>query len=193
MRDILWVMPPAGSEVVRHPLTLAPDSRRHLDERLVLRFPYLKVLLARVWSNRPPSSRLRQAIVRRLVRQAFEAANRGDYEVAFAFYDRDIEFFPPVGLVGLGDQASYRGLDERMRYQQNWHAEWGEFRYEPDELRDLGDRLLAIGRIRSSGLTSGAGTDTDYADLFTLAAGRVTREQTFFNRGDGLNAAGLSE
>ena len=186
-------MPQAGSEVVRHPLTLAADSRRQLDERLVLRFPYIKVLLARVWWNRPPRSRLRQAIVRRLVRQAFEAANRGDYEVTFAFYDRDIEFFPPVGLVGLGDQASYRGLDERMRYQQNWRAEWGEFRYEPDELRDLGDRLLAIGRIRSSGLTSGAGTDTDYADLFTLSAGRVIREQTFFNRADGLEAAGLSE
>ena len=186
-------MPQAGSEVVRHTLTLAADSRRHLDERVVLRFPYVKVLVARVWWNRPPRSRLRQAIVRRFVRQGFEAANRGDYEVTFAFYDRDVEFIPPTGLVGLGDQASYRGLEARMRYEQNWRAEWGDFRYEPDEFRDLGDRFLAIGRIRSSGFTSGAATDTDFANLFTLSAGRVIREQVFFNRADALEAAGLSE
>jgi ketosteroid isomerase-like protein len=172
---------------------LAADSRRRLEERLVLRFPYIKVLLTRVWWNRPPRSRLRQAIVRRLVRQGFEAANRGDYEVTFGLYDRDIELIPPTGLVGLGDEASYRGLEARISYEQNWRAEWGDFRYEPDELRDLGDRFLVIGYIRSSGLTSGAATDTDFANLFTLSAGRVIREQVFFNRADALEAAGLSE
>jgi ketosteroid isomerase-like protein len=186
-------MQQAGSEGVRHRLTLAADSRRRLDERLVLLFPAIKVLLARVWWNLPPRSRLRQAFVRRFVRQGFEAANRGDYEVTFAFYDRDIEFIPPTGLVGLGDQASYRGLEARIRYEQNWRAEWGDFRYEPDEFRDLGDRFLAIGRIRSSGSTSRAATDTDFANLFTLSAGRIVREQVFFDRADALEAAGLSE
>jgi hypothetical protein len=52
---------------------------------------------------------------------------------------------------------------------------------------------LAIGHITSSGLTSGAATDTDFANLFTLFAGRVIREQVFFNRADALEAAGLSE
>ena len=186
-------MPQAGSQAVRHPLTLAADSRRRLDERLVLRFPSIKGLVARVWSSLPPRSRLRQAIVRRFVRQGFEAANRRDYEATFAFYDRDIEFTPPTGLVGLGAQATYRGVEARIRFEQNWRAEWGDFRYEPDEFTDLGDRFLAIGRIRSSGLTSGAATDTDYANLFTLSNGRVIREQVFFDHADALQAAGLSE
>jgi ketosteroid isomerase-like protein len=172
---------------------LAADSRRRLDERLVVRFPAIQVLLAGVWWNRPPCSRLRQAIVRRLVRQGFEAVNRGDYEVAFGSYDRDIEFIPPAGLAALGNEASYRGLQARVRYERNWRAHWGDYRYEPDELRDLGDRLLVIGRIRSSGLSSDAAIDTDYADLFTLSAGRVIREQAFLNRANALEAVGLSE
>jgi ketosteroid isomerase-like protein len=180
-------------EVVRQSLALAADSRRRLEERLALRVPYIQSLVTRVWWKRPPRSRLRQAIVRRLVRQSFEAANRGDYEVTFALYDRDVELIPPTGLVRLGDEASYRGLEARVRYERNWRAEWGDFRYEPDELRDLGDRFLVIGRIRSSGLSSGAAIDTDFANLFTLSAGKVIREQVFFNRAEALKAAGLSE
>jgi ketosteroid isomerase-like protein len=180
-------------EVVRHPLTLAAHSSRRIEERLALRLPYIQSLVARVWSKRPPHSRLRQAILPRLVRSGFEAANRGDFAVAFANYDPDIQFFPPTGLVGLGDEPSYRGLEARVRYQGQWRAEWGDFRYEPDELRDLGDRLLVIGRIKSGGLSSGAKLDSDYANLFTLSAGRVIREQTYFNRAEGLEAVGLQE
>ncbi len=180
-------------QVVRQPLALAADSHRRLEERLALRFPYVQVVVARVWWNLPPRSRLRQAIVRRLFRLAFEAANRGDLEVTFAAYDRDIEMIPPRSLIGLGDAASYRGLEARIDYERNWRAEWGDFRYEPDELRDLGDRFLVIGRISSSGLSSGAATDTDFANLFTLSAGRVVREQVFFNRAEALEASGLSE
>ena len=180
-------------EAVRHSLALAADSSRRLEERLALHVPYIQALVARAWWKRPPQSRLRQAIVRRLVRLGFEAANRGDLEVTFSNYDRDVGFFPPKGLVGLGDEASYRGLEARIRYEQEWRAEWGDFRYEPDELRDLGDRLLVIGRIRSSGLSSGAAIDSDFANLFTLSAGRVIREQVFFNRAEALEAAGLRE
>src|SRR5689334_52327 len=129
-------------EVARQSLALAADSRRRPEERLALRFPFIQVLMAHVWWNLPPRSRLRQAIVRRLLRLGFEAANRRDYEVTFALYDRDIEFIPPTSLIGLGDQASYRGLDARVRYEHDWRAEWGDFRYEPDELRDLGDRIM---------------------------------------------------
>jgi len=186
-------MPQENPEVIRQSLAVAADSRRRLEERLALRFPYIQVLVARAWWKLPPRSRLRQTILLRIVRLGFEAANRGDYEAAFGFYDRDIELVPPTGLIGLGDEPSYRGLEARVRYERNWRAEWGDFRYEPEELRDLGDRLLLIGRIKSSGLSSGAAIDSDFANLFTLSAGRVIREQVFFDRAEALEVAGLSE
>jgi ketosteroid isomerase-like protein len=180
-------------EVVRQSLELAADSHRRLDERLALRVPYIRVLVARTWWKRPPRSRLRQAILLRVVRLGFEAANRGDYEAAFGFYDRDVEFIPPASLIGLGDESSYRGPEARIEYEKNWRAEWGDFRYGPEELRDLGDRLLLIGRISSSGLSSGAAIDTDFANLFTISAGLVIREQVFFSHAEALEAAGLSD
>jgi ketosteroid isomerase-like protein len=186
-------MPQENVEVARQPLALAADSHRRLEERLALRFPYIQALALRVWSKLPPRSRLRQAIVRRLLRLGFEAANRGDYAVTFSLYDRDIEFIPPTGLIGLGDQALYRGLQARVRYEHDWRGQWGDFRYEPDELRDLGDRLLVIGRISSSGLSSGAAIDTDFANVFTLSAGRVIGEHVYFNRAEALEAVGLAE
>src|SRR2546421_10088982 len=100
-------------EVARQSLALAADSRRRLEERVIVRFPFIRVLVARVWWNLSPRSRLRQAIVRRLVRLGFEAANRGDYEVTFAFYARDIELIPPTGWIGLGEEASYRAPEAR--------------------------------------------------------------------------------
>lgn len=180
-------------EMTRQPMALAADSHRRMEERLALRFPAIQTLVLRLWSKLPPRSRLQRAIVHRLLRLGFEAANRGDYEVTFSVYDRDVEFIPPTDLIGLGDRASYRGLEARVRYEHNWRAQWGDFRYEPDELRDLGDRLLVIGRIRSSGASSGAAADTDFANVFTLSAGRVIGEHVYFNRADALEAVGLRE
>jgi ketosteroid isomerase-like protein len=40
---------------------------------------------------------------------------------------------------------------------------------------------------------AGARGDSDYADLFTLSAGRVIREQTYFDRAEALQAVGLRE
>jgi hypothetical protein len=52
---------------------------------------------------------------------------------------------------------------------------------------------LVLGRIRGSGLSSGAGIDTDWGILVTFVAGWVIREQFFFDRGEALEAVGLSE
>jgi hypothetical protein len=60
-------------------------------------------------------------------------------------------------------------------------------------LIDLGDRLLILGRVKGSGLRSGAPFDDQWANLLTISAGRVIREQPFFSHHEALDAAGLSE
>jgi hypothetical protein len=82
--------------------------------------------VARTWWKRPPSSRLRQAILLRVVRLGFEAANRGDYEAAFGFYDRDVEFIPPSSLIGLGDKPSYIAVPKRASSMKGTGAPNGE-------------------------------------------------------------------
>ena len=129
--------------------------------------------------------------MRRTVQLGIEAANRKDYEAAFGLFDSEVELLVPPGLAGLGFEASVQGRAERVRFETKWRAEWGEFRYVPEELTDLGSSVLVVGRMRGSGPTSGAAFDTEWADLFTLAGGRVVREHVFLDHAAALEAAGL--
>jgi hypothetical protein len=93
-----------------------------------------------------------------------------------------------------GEATAARGRDERVRLQQRWVAEWGDFRFAARELVYLGvDRGYIAGRIVGSGLSSGAAVDSDWAVLVTLSAGRVIREQFFFDHGAALEPVGLGE
>jgi ketosteroid isomerase-like protein len=179
-------------EVVRQPVAVRAESRRRLTERLAMRFPRITAFLARRGRRLSPHSRLRQAVLRQVFRQGIESLNRGDFEAVFSFWDRECEFLP-VGGAPLGLEGT-RGPDERIRFQQRWIDEWGEFRFEPEEIIDFGDdRLMWVGRTTGSGLSSGAAVESQCAVLLTLSAGRVIREEVYFDRAQALEAAGLAE
>lgn len=177
---------------VRQPLALRSGSSRRPEERLGLRFPKVLAFLARLWWRLPPTSRVRRVVVRRAVQLGFEAANRGDFESAFALYHSEVELIADPQLVAVGLDPIYRGRAERIHFQQRWNAEWGQFQFEPEELLDFGDRLMVLGRVVGSGLTSGAGFDREWGVLFTVRAGQVVRETFLFDRGAALAAAGFT-
>jgi ketosteroid isomerase-like protein len=178
-------------EVVRQPVAIRPTSRRRLEERLALRFPRARAVVSRAVLRLPPHSGLRQALLRRVVERGYEAINRADYEAAFAVYRPDVELIPPSGFESLGT-SGLRGREERVRFQRRFDADWGAVRYEPEEIIDLGPRMLVIARIKGSGLSSGAAVASEWANLFTFSDGGVIREQAFTDHGAALEAAGLS-
>jgi ketosteroid isomerase-like protein len=181
-------------DVVRQPISVRARTRRRLDEYLGVRFPRALNLIARAVWRLSPRSRLRRALLRRAIELALEATNRGDYEAAFGgLYDADCEIITPAQLVTVGVESRTHGREARRHLQTEWRADWGEFRFEPDELIDLGDRLLLVGRVKGSGLTSGAAFDNEWANLLIVSAGRVIREQPFFSHEEALEAVGLSK
>lgn len=190
-RDTAHAMAGKNREVVRQPLAVAARSRRRIDERLGLRFPRALAFLARMGLRLPPRSRLRQALVRRVVQLGYEATNREDYEAVFMLYHPNVEHTTPPLFAGLGNESVTHGREERVRFQRRWSAEWGEVRFEPEEVVDLGGRVLVVGRVKGSGLRSGASVENEWAQLFTLSAGRVIREQAFIDHGEAFEAAGL--
>jgi ketosteroid isomerase-like protein len=180
--------------MVRQPMAVATRSRRRLEERLGLRFPGVVAFLGGLVWRLPPHSRLRQAFLRRAATMGCEAANRGDFEAAFVLYDQQVELVSDSRFIELGFDGVYRGRAERIRFQQRWSAEWGDFQFAPEELIDLGDgRVFMRGRTVGSGLTSGAGFDNNWAVLLTFSEGRIVREQFFFDRAAALEAIGLRE
>jgi ketosteroid isomerase-like protein len=130
-------------------------------------------------------------MVRRFVQLAYEATNRGDYEAGFMLHHLDVELMVPPQFTALGFDTRYRGRQERIDFQRRWTAEWGEVRFEPEEVIDLGARVLVIARMTGSGLGSGVAVDNEWATLITFSAGRVIREQHFVDHGEALEAVGL--
>ena len=178
-------------EAVRQPVSVGAQSRRRLDERLGLRFPRALALIARLVWRLPADSQLRQAWVRRAAQRGCEASNRGDFEANFVLWHPRVETIWDSQIVGLGWEPVTHGREARLDAQRRWIDEWGRFRFEPDEVIDLGDRMLVVGRMRGSGGRSGAPIDNAWALLLTLSAGRVIREQPFMDHAEAFKAAGL--
>jgi ketosteroid isomerase-like protein len=181
-------------EIVRQPIAVSAASRPRVHEQLFLRLPRVAAVLTRAALRFPPSSWLRQAMIRNALRISFEALNRGDYEAGFALVPPDYETITFPELVGLGFDPVYRGREGRLRYHRQWVAELGEFQNEPEEIIDLGDHVLLLGRVKGSGFSSGAAFgNEEVAYLFTISAGRIIREQDFSSHEQALEAAGLRE
>ena len=178
-----------SGDVARQRIEARPRPRRRMEGRVALRFPRLVALIARRLARLPPGSAVRRLAVGRGVRLVIEATNRGDFAAAFAFYHPDIEVTEPPEVVNLGMDPLSRGIEGRIAVQRRWHAEWDALRIEPEELTDLGDRLVVVGRMKGVGRSSGAAFDTEVGNVVDLQEGRVIRERIFLDHAAALEAA----
>jgi ketosteroid isomerase-like protein len=181
-----------SGQVVRKPLRLGERSSRPLDQRIFLRFPRLVEAYARLIGRLPPGSRLRQAALWRAARNNVEAFNRRDFEAVMISHHPEREFQPELVDSGIAD-PSYRGPAGYMAFMSNWFNAWGALRVEPQELIDLGDRLVMLGRVTWGGGGSGVPIDQCFAAVNDLKDGKTTRERQYFDHTEALAAVGLRE
>jgi ketosteroid isomerase-like protein len=122
-----------------------------------------------------------------------EAFNRRDVEGVLEVLDPDVEWHD-VFTVMLGGEATivrgHEGVRELIRDQDEVFA---EFDAEYSEIRDLGQRLVAIGVIRTCGRGSGAETRSPLGTVVDFKNGKVILLRTFLDTRKALEAAGLSE
>ena len=70
---------------------------------------------------------------------------------------------------------------------------WEEFRCQESEVRDLGDSVLWLGRVKMKGGTSHVELDQEFAIHAVLRNGKVTAVRSFLAREEAVEALGLSE
>src|SRR5690349_2198614 len=110
-------MSPRAAAVARGPVSVRPDSRRRLEERLCIRMPRAVALANRAVLYLPPRTRLRRAMIRRGVQTFLEAYNRKDFESTYSLFHPDAETVVPHQFVEVGFDRVTRGPDAPLVVQ----------------------------------------------------------------------------
>jgi ketosteroid isomerase-like protein len=130
-----------------------------------------------------------------IARRIFEAFNRTFTEGTddlYALLDPDVEWIPVMAIL---EGRSYHGHGGVREWIEDMKRDWEAFEPRPEDFRDLGDdRVLVLGSWRARG--RGGDVPLDFpraAWLGQYREGKLVRMQTFTERKDALEAAGLRE
>ncbi len=124
-------------------------------------------------------------------RRVMDAFNRRDVDGFFALATPDFEWFPAMPVIVGG--SGFRGREGIEKYLVDIRDTWEEYRVLGEELRDLGDRVLMLGRIEGRGRGSRAWIDAPTGTIFDFRDGKVSRVRTYLDHAEALRAAGQSE
>jgi ketosteroid isomerase-like protein len=119
-----------------------------------------------------------------IVNLGVEAWNLGDCDVWIDRYDPEIEWF-----------ALMEVFHGHAGARQAWDSFKGDvqLRIRFDDIRDLGESVLALGEIETTGQATGLNFTSEIALLFTFRGGKIVNVRDFPSHAEGLTAAGLSE
>jgi ketosteroid isomerase-like protein len=127
-----------------------------------------------------------------VARRAVDGYNRRDVDGFFAeLGTADFEWYPAIARAI--DGAGYRGREGVERFAADTSENWEELQTTAEEFRDLGDRVLVLGRLQGRGKGSGAPVDQPYVGIFDFRGDRIWRYRVYLDHAEGLLAAGLSE
>jgi len=126
-----------------------------------------------------------------IVQRALDMMNRRDLDAFDELATPDAEWVPALpGAVG-GD--NYRGREGFEAYLAEYREAWSAFRVVLEEYRDLGDRVLALGRVEGRGKGSGVQVDAPVGMVIDFRGGRISRARGYLDHGEALRAADLTE
>jgi ketosteroid isomerase-like protein len=125
-----------------------------------------------------------------LIRAAYAAVSRGDWDAAFRTLDPDLEWLPgPRAPV----RGPIRGVEQVRAFIEDQRETVGHWAIEAEDFYESGDQVVVF--VRNT--VRPHGTDAEFelriAHLWDLRDGRPVRCQVFPERDKALEAAGLRE
>ena len=121
-------------------------------------------------------------------RHFMEAFERRDFDAWVEAFHPDVDFIPQRAPI----QGTFRGHDGIRTFLADNEESFDVFRLEYDYVRAVGDRVIAIGKLRVRGKGSGVEVETPTAIVLTFRDGKVVRLEDFGDGQKALEAAGLS-
>jgi ketosteroid isomerase-like protein len=112
-----------------------------------------------------------------LLREIYDAANRGDFDALLERLAGDVEWRTPTRVI--------RGRNAVAGWLVGWHTSYAP-QHTPEEFIDAGDNVIALVSIRYEGRE-----DNRPAHVWTVSDGKVTRVRIFPLREHAFEALGL--
>jgi uncharacterized protein len=125
-----------------------------------------------------------------IVRRGYEAFQRGDIQAVLSLMDSEIEARVDPSLP---DWEPYYGHEGFMSFLQAWLEPWETYRIEVEELIDLGERVIVVARELVRRKDSRFELEQRSYHVWTLKDKKAVRLDSFFDRSEALEAAGLQE
>jgi hypothetical protein len=112
------------------------------------------------------------------------AWNRDDFDAWIDQFDPEVEWFTLVEV--------YRG---HAGARKAWESLKGtmQIRARFDDIRDLGESVLALGEMEGTGQTTQLDLTGELAELATYRRGKLITLRDFPSHAEGLESAGLSK
>ncbi len=124
-----------------------------------------------------------------IARRGIDAFNRGDVEAFTAHATEDVELF--AALAGAVEGGGFHGRAGIEAYFQTTAETWGEFRILAEDFRDLGDRVLAVGRMWGRGKGSRVPVEAPNAIVVDFRGEKVWRIHSYFDQAEALEDVAL--
>ena len=128
-----------------------------------------------------------------IVRRVSDAYNRRDVGAMLDELHPEVEWHPWLQLQLGGEATVYRGHEGVRKGVREVEEAFSEIQAEQTEIRDLGERVVAIGHLRGRGSESGAITESAIAWIVEFKSGKVIRVREYLDPKKALEAVGLSE
>jgi len=127
------------------------------------------------------------------VKRGFDAITRLDAEEMLEFMDPEIDFRPRFQLMLGGEAAEYHGYAGIREAFRDVYSALDWIKPEVSEIRDLGDRIVALGHLRIRGKATGIEADASAGWVVDIRDGRAVQISEYLDHAQALEAAGLSE
>jgi ketosteroid isomerase-like protein len=122
-----------------------------------------------------------------LVRRLYKRFNAGDFAPGDLVAD-DFELYDP-DLPGGG---VFRGSDGLAAYLGQYAEAWEDYRIEVEEVREVGDRVVALLHHVGRGKGSGVQSELRDAHVWTVKDGLARRWRTYLDPAEALRDVGLA-
>jgi ketosteroid isomerase-like protein len=125
-----------------------------------------------------------------IVRRGYDALNHGDIEGMIKTADPQVRWDVSQRVF---NPAVYEGHDGIRRFVEEIDEVWEDFRLEPLEFIDAGDKVVVSHLVRGRGKGSGVEVELPSTNVYSLRNGKVIETRMYREHGEALEAAGLSE